>query len=157
MMRKLDLMGYDNMSLKWLRDYLTGRSQYVVAEATNGCRFGMLVGTPQDCALGPTLWRQYTNDLPECVKGGRSDTQPDEGRRSIERSRSGEWTLSHWVDSVDTKPHQGQEEEHDRHLREVGEMTVGERLGGKQDPVRLYYKAGKMEGGGDYILFADDT
>ena len=31
-MRKLELMVYDNKALKWLSDYLTDRSQYVVVD-----------------------------------------------------------------------------------------------------------------------------
>ena len=73
MMRKLELIGYDNGALKWLSDYLTDRCQYVVVEATNGKRFDMPVETPQGGALGPTLWREYTIDLWESAKGARED------------------------------------------------------------------------------------
>ena len=47
LLRKLELICYDHQALKWLSDYLTGRSQYVVIEAEDGRRFGMPVGTPQ--------------------------------------------------------------------------------------------------------------
>ena len=35
----------------------------------------MPVGTPQGGALGPSIWREYTNDLPESCKG----VDPGEG------------------------------------------------------------------------------
>ena len=61
MMRKLELMVYDNKALTWLSDYLTDKSQYVVVEATDERRFDVPVGIPQGGALGPILWREYTN------------------------------------------------------------------------------------------------
>ena len=69
LMRKLEAVGYDKGALKWLSNYLTGRSQYVVVEATDGRKYGMPVGTPQGGALGPSMWREYTNDLPESCMG----------------------------------------------------------------------------------------
>ena len=36
MMRKLELIGYDNGALKWLSDYPTDRCQYVGVEAKKG-------------------------------------------------------------------------------------------------------------------------
>ena len=38
-------------------------------EATDGRKYEMPVGTPQGGALGPSMWREYTNDLPESCKG----------------------------------------------------------------------------------------
>ena len=78
LLRKLEGIGYSTGALKWISDYLTGRSQYVVVEAEDGRRFGMPVGTPQGGALGPILWREYTNDLPECVKGKPQGTGREE-------------------------------------------------------------------------------
>ena len=158
MMKKLELIGYNNGALKWLSDYLRDRSQYVVGEATNGRRFDMLVGTPQGGALGPRLWREYTNNLPESIKGAREDVvgaadrKPGEEREAPAEKR--EWTVSEWVDN---KTHQGPEEDHDRHLRQTGEIQAREREGGKKGPDRLRYRAGKREGGGNCILYADDT
>ena len=158
LLRKLEGIGYGTGALKWISDYLTGRSQYVVVEAEDGRRFGMPVGTPQGGALGPILWREYTNDLPECVRG----KSPGNGREEHEKEKRGwghqkqDWSLSDWVDS---KPDQGMEETHDAKMREEG-VLPSRRGGGEQrhqGPDRLRYRAGGRGGGGNCILYADDT
>ena len=53
--------------------------------------------------------------------------------------------------------HQGLEEDHNRHLRQTGEIQAREQEGGKEGPDRLRYRAGKKEGEGNCILYADDT
>ena len=68
-MRLLLSIGYDSESLRWLSDHLTNREQYVVIEATDGAKYAMPVGTPQGGALGPSMWREFTNELPESIKG----------------------------------------------------------------------------------------
>ena len=157
LLRKLEGIGYSTGALKWISDYLTGRSQYVVVEAEDGRRFGMPVGTPQGGALGPILWREYTNDLPECVKGkpqgaGREEEEGD----GVKRHQQQGWTLSDWID---TKPNQGVEEIHDIKMRGEGAVpprrceSVQQQLG----PDRLRYRAGGRGGGGNCILYADDT
>ena len=128
---------------------MTGRSQYVVVEAEDGRRFGMPVGTPQGGALGPILWREYTNDLPECVKGkpqgaGREEEEEGDGVKGHQQQG---WTLSDWID---TKPNQGVEEIHDVKMRGEGAAppsrceSVQHQLG----PDRLRYRAGGKGGGG---------
>ena len=158
MMRKLELIGYDKGALKWLSDYLSDRSQYVVVEATNGRSFEMPVGTPQGGALGPTLWREYTNDLPESTAGERHAEEDKKKEREWEEEAPGKeeegWTLSKWIDN---KSHQGEEEDHDRQLRKRGEIRAREREGGKEGPDRLQYRGGRREGGGNCVLYADDT
>ena len=158
LMRKLEVIGYDKGALKWLSDYLSDRCQYVVVEATNGRRFEMPVGTPQGGALGPTLWREYTNDLPESITSQTGDEELTTGENCEEehhtRSKKEGWTLSDWVDS---KNHQGEEEDHDRKLRQLGKIKAREREGGLEGPDRLRYQGGKREGGGNCILYADDT
>ena len=62
--------------------------------------------------------------------------------------------MSDWIDN---KTHQGPEEDYDRHLRQTGEIQAREWEGGKEGPDRLRYRAVKREGGGNCILYADDT
>ena len=50
---------------------------------------------------------------------------------------------------------QGDEERHDRLLREVTKMS--ERKDVVYGPDRLNYRGGKREGGSQCILYADDT
>ena len=76
-MRLLLSIGYDSESLRWLSDYLTNREQYVVIEATDGAKYAMPVGTPQGGALGPSMWREFTNELPESINGEHGDSCRD--------------------------------------------------------------------------------
>ena len=78
LLRKLEAIGYDEGALRWLSDYLTGREQYVVIEATDGEKYGMPVGTPQGGALGPSMWREFTNYLPESVRGTPANEKENE-------------------------------------------------------------------------------
>ena len=91
---------------------------------------------------------QYTNDVPESIKAAREDVvvvgaadrnSREEGEAPAEKM---EWTVSDWVDN---KTHHGPEVEHDRHLKQTGEIHVRERKGGKEGPDCLRYRAGKRE------------
>ena len=126
LLRKLEVIGYDYQAMKWLSDYLTGRSQYVVIEAEDGRRFGMPVGTPQGGALGSKGAGAGIED--QQTRENKMDTDPrkdnEEGRNSAQN-----WSLSEWIDS---KPHHGSEEEHDANMRREGVMLPRERGGGQQ-------------------------
>jgi len=177
LLRKLEAIGYDEGSLRWLSDYLTGREQYVVIEATDGEKYGMPVGTPQGGALGPSMWREFTNELPECIKGTpefslcnkkerpkpdlietHEDSHPNpksqmtKGEPKPPESQLRGWSLSSWVD---TKAPQGEEEQYDRKLRE--EVRMEERQDDEYGPDRLNYAGGAKKGGNQCILYADDT
>ena len=107
LMRKLEAVGYDKGALQWLSNYLTGRTQYVVVEATNGRKYGMPVGTPQGGALGPSMWREYTNDLPEsCMGVGQGEDEGGEGGEN-------------WGNPVETNPTTGREPEEENIQSEI--------------------------------------
>ena len=129
------------------------------------------MGTPQGGALGPSMWREFTNELPECIKGTpelsscnnregpkpnltgtHEDSQMTEGEPKPPESQMPGWSLSSWVD---TKDPQGEEEQYDRKLRE--KVLMEERQDGVYGPDRLNYAGGAKKGGNQCILYADDT
>ena len=66
-LNKLKLYGFDDLALKWVNDYLSGRSQAVYID---GCMSSFLpvdVGVPQGSILGPLFYVLFTNDFPETI------------------------------------------------------------------------------------------
>ena len=75
----------DKGALKWLSNYLTGRSQYVVIEATDGRKYEMPVGTPQGGALGQACGE---NTQMTCLRAAKGQIQ---GRaRMVRMVKTGE-------------------------------------------------------------------
>jgi retron-type reverse transcriptase len=62
LLKKLDHYGIRGMCLTWLRDYLTGRKQYVFYNGTASCMLDVNCGVPQGSILGPLLFLMYVND-----------------------------------------------------------------------------------------------
>ena len=67
LLAKLELYGFGDSALKWIEDYLSGRSQAVYIDWALSSFLPVNVGVPQGSILGPLCYVLFTNDLPETV------------------------------------------------------------------------------------------
>ena len=66
-MSKLKLYVFDEMALRWMENYLSGRSQAVYIDGSTSSFLPVNVGVPQGSILGPLCYILFTNDLPETI------------------------------------------------------------------------------------------
>ena len=64
---KFKLYGFDEGSVKWIENYLVGRTQAVYIDGVLSSFLPVEVGVPQGSILGPLCYVIFTNDLPETV------------------------------------------------------------------------------------------
>ena len=65
------MFGFTGLVIKWIRSYLSGRSQKVVAGDVKSPSVSLSYGVPQESFLGPILFTLYTTPLREiCTKHG---------------------------------------------------------------------------------------
>ena len=67
LLKKLELYGFDDRSIKWIKSYLTDRQQCVYIDGVLSQPLLVDIGVPQGSILGPLFYTIFTIDLPEVV------------------------------------------------------------------------------------------
>ena len=70
LIHKLKIYGFNGPLLKWMKDYLTGRTQRVVINGSHSKWSEVKSGVPQGATLGPLNFLLFVNDLPESLSQG---------------------------------------------------------------------------------------
>ena len=63
LLRKLEMYGYGDRTLRWLASYLDRSKQYLVVEDADSRIYSLERGIPQGGPFCPDMWREYVNDL----------------------------------------------------------------------------------------------
>ena len=77
LLKKLELLGFDQHSVVWFWSYLTERSQCVYVDGKTSELKSVKVGVPQGSVLGPLMYILFVNDLPEVVHGHAGHQVPE--------------------------------------------------------------------------------
>ena len=160
LLRKMEVeIGMGEESLEWLSSYLDSWLQYVVVGASSSTTRKMTKGAPQGGGMSPTLWRSYTNVIPEAglnqVLEENKGNQDEPGRPIKTRSDHGVVSKQ-----IDAKIVLSTVEALDQNMRREGQWNLQlwrqGRTGGKFHDKLLQTKE---EEDGDVVtsLYADDS
>ena len=107
LLQKLELCGLQDITLKWFKDYLSNRIQYVIYNGIKSMTDIIKCGVPQGSILGPLLFLIYINDLCQVSEFFLAHTQCFIDLLEIlkdTRDTSGKGTISakgHWCSTWD--------------------------------------------------------
>ena len=65
---KLCRMGFGGNSLRWISEFLCGRTQYVRVQNEASSSQNVVSGIPQGTVLGPLMFLLYVNDMGDVLK-----------------------------------------------------------------------------------------
>ena len=68
LLKKLKHYGIKDTELKWIKSYLTNRTQYVSFDGIHSSMLPITTGVPQGSILGPLLFIIYMNDIHRACK-----------------------------------------------------------------------------------------
>jgi hypothetical protein len=86
LLHKLSKYGLSDSMLKWFKNFLSGRKQYVKVGDGVSTWIDVLSGVPQGSVCGPLLFNLYVNDIPECVSDCEMVLYADDSRLDIDSS-----------------------------------------------------------------------